>query len=176
MPKVGLKTVNRAKVDVRLAQGDDILKLSKFKKFRGGKAEERVREGHLCFIAEKNGDIVNYAWVSLNETYVNEIERRIRLGSDSVYRYDGYTVPEYRGMGILPTVLTKSSDYLFQNGIKEIYDIVASNNFPSLRAHQKVGSRKMGEITFIRLFKLRRYECKGETAKDCIRLKEMFSI
>ena len=99
---------------------------------------------------EKNGDIVNYTWVSFNETHVGVLERKIRIGSDHAYRYDAYTVPEYRGMGILPTVLTKAAGYLFQNEIKEIYDVVASNNFPSLRSHQKIGSLKMGEVTQIR--------------------------
>ena len=42
------KTGNEAKVDVRLAQSGDILKLiNKFKKFRGGKAEERLRMGRI---------------------------------------------------------------------------------------------------------------------------------
>ena len=174
--KVTPKMVNRAKVEVRIAQSDDIPKLEKFERFRGGKAEQRFKAGHLCFIAEKNGDIVNYTWVSFNETYVAGLERTIRIGSDYAYRYDGYTVPEYRGMGILPTVLTKAAEYLFQNEIKEIYDVVASNNFPSLRSHQKIGSMKMGEVTVIRLFNSRRYKLKGETLTDYIRLKEMFSI
>ena len=119
---------------------------------------------------------MNYTWVSFNETCVDELERTIRIGSDYAYRYDGYTVPEYRGTGILPTVLTKAAEYLFQNEIKEIYDVVASNNFPSLRSHQKIGSLKMGEVTLIRLFNSRRYKLKGETPTDYIRLKEMFSI
>jgi len=150
--------------------------LNKFEKFRRGKAEERFKAGRLCFVAEENGDIVNYVWVGLDATFVDELGREIRIDPASAYRYDGYTVPEYRGLGILPVVLTRVADYLFKNGIEEIYDIVVSDNRPSLRAHEKIGSRKMGEITFIKLFKSTRYRCRGSTARDGLRLKEMFGI
>jgi len=177
LSKFSFKMGNEAKVDVRLAQSSDVLKLvNKFKKFRGGKAEERLKAGHLCFIAEKNGDIVHYKWVSFNKTYVNELERRIRIGSDSAYIYDAYTVPECRGTGISPKVSARIFDYLFQNGIKKIYYLISYNNFPSIRDAEKTGLRNMGEVTLTRLFKLRIYRCKGKTHKDYITLKEMFSI
>jgi len=171
-----LKSANRCKVDVRLAVNTDIPKFQRFQKFRGGEAGERFGAGHLCFIAEKNGGIVNYTWVAFHEAYIDEIERKIRMNHDSAYVYDEYTDPEYRGMGILPAVLMSTLDYLFQNGIKEIYELVGSNNFPSLRSHQKTCSRKMGEVTLFRLFKSKRYRCKGETPDDFRKLKEMLSI
>jgi len=171
-----LKSVTTSKVDVRLADNTDIPRFARFQKFRGGKAGERFKAGHLCFIAEKNGKIMNYTWVALHDAYIDEIERKIKLSPCSAYGYDEYTDPEYRGMGILPVVLMSTSNYLFQSGTKEIYELVSSNNFPSLRSHQKVGSRKMGEITLSRLFNQRRYSCKGETPEDSYKLKEMFSI
>jgi GNAT superfamily N-acetyltransferase len=175
-------TVDEAKVAVRLAHSGDIPKLDRSKRVRVGKVGERwkarmrFKAGHLCFVVEKNGKILNHTWVCFHEAYVDELERKIQIESDSAYRYDEYTDPDYRGMGILPTVLMWSANYLFQNGIKEIYEVVSSNNFPSLRAHQKIGSRKMGEVTLIRLFELKRYRCKGETPRDLIKLKQMFSI
>ncbi|MGD0977598.1 MAG: GNAT family N-acetyltransferase [Candidatus Bathyarchaeia archaeon] len=171
-----LKSVGKSKVDVRLADNTDTPKFDRFQKFRGGKAGERLKAGHLCFIAEKNGKIINYTWVAFHEAYIDEIERKIIVSPCSAYGYDEYTDPEYRGMGVFPMVLGSTSDYLFQNGIKEIYELVSSNNFPSLRSHQKMGSRKMGEITLVRLFNSRRYRCKGETPEDLYKLKEMFSI
>lgn len=177
LSKVCFETGNKANVDVRLAQSGDILKLvKKFKKFRGGKAEERLRVGHLCFIAEKNGDIVSYKWVSFNETYVKELERTIRTGSDSAHIYDAYTVPECRGQGITGKISARIFDYLLQNGIKKTYHLISHNNFPSLRYAEKTGLRNMGEVTLARLFKSSVYNSKGKTAKDHKKIKEMFSI
>ena len=164
------------KVNVRLAGDSDISGLDRFEKFRGGKACERLKAGDLCFIAEKNGKIVSYAWVCFREGYVAELERKIRVNSNSAYGYDEYTDPDYRGKGILPTVLLSVSDYLFRNGIKEIYELVAFNNFPSLRSHRKIGAQGIGEVTLSRSFKLRRYRCKGVTPDDFNKLKEMFQF
>lgn len=174
--KPDLKIVDKAKVDVRLLQGESVSRLNKFEKFRRGIAGKRFEAGHLCFVAEKNGDIVNYVWVSFDATFVDELGREIRIGPQSAYRYDGYTVPEYRGFGILPVVLMRVADYLFKNGIEEIYDVVVSDNLSSLRALEKIGSRKMGEITFVKWFRSIRYGCRGSTAGDRFRLKEMFGI
>ena len=174
--KICFITANKGGVNIRLARSDDILKLKRFEKFKGGKAGERLRAGHLCFVAEKDGKIANYTWVCFNEAFISELERKLHVGPNSAYRYDGFTVPEYRGMGILPRVLAWSSDYLFRNGIKDIYDLVTSNNYPSLRAHAKVGSVKMGEVTLIKLFRLRTYKCKGETPQDYVEIRKIFSI
>jgi GNAT superfamily N-acetyltransferase len=170
-----MPVANRAGVDARLASNYDISKFDRFRKFRGGKAVERLRAGDLCFIAEKNGKIPNYTWICFHEAYVPELEAKIRIDPNSAYRYDAYTDPEYRGRGILPIVLTRASDYLFQNGIERIYDLVSFDNYPSLRSHQKIGSRKMGEVTFFKLFRSKRYRYKGETPEDSHKLEQMFS-
>jgi len=177
LSKIRFETGDKAEVDVRLAQNEDVVRLvKKFEKLRGGKAEERLRAGHLCFMAEKNGDIVHHKWVSFNETYVSELERTIRTGSDSAYIYDAYTVPECRGLGISGKVSARIFDYLIQNGIKKTYHLISHSNFSSLRYAEKTGLRNMGEVTLTRLFKSRIYRCKGKTEKDHKKIKEMFSI
>lgn len=175
-PKVGFQTVSKAEVDVRLAQGGDIPKLARFKTFSAGEAEERLEAGHLCFVAEKNGNIVFYLWVCFNNLYLNELEMEMRIEPDSAHFYSNYTIPEYRGMGIATIAMARALDYLFQNGVKKIYGLIYSDNIPSQRVVKKTGFRKMGEVTLIRLFNSRRYRYKGETPEDYVKLKEMFSI
>lgn len=169
--KIGFETVSKIKVDVRLAQSDDILRLVKLKRFGKG-----LRRDHLCFIAEKNGGIVFHSLVCFNDLYLNVLERKMRIGHDSAHIYSYYTVPEYRCMGIATAGTARALDYLFQNGIKRVYVLIFSYNLASQRVVEKTGFRKIGEITLIRLFMLRRYRCKGETPKDSFILKEMFSI
>lgn len=74
-----LKSVTKAEVDIRLADDGDVPKFERFEKFGRGKAGERFKSGHLCFIAEKNGKIVNYTWVCFHEAYVEELERKMRI-------------------------------------------------------------------------------------------------
>lgn len=90
--------------------------------------------------------------------------------------YDSYTVPEYRELEIAPRAMEKVFSYLWERGTKRVYVCVLHNNFPSLRAVTKEGFRKIGAITYTRLFKLRLYQCEGETEEDYNKLKEMFSL
>lgn len=163
-------------IEIRLLRRSDFPRPNTLKSLRYGQAESRLAAGHLCFIAEKGSDIANYTWVCFDEAFVGELERIIRLGPNCAYRYDVYTVPKYRGKGILPVVLVNVADYLFQNGITVIYDAVTSDNYSSLRAYEKIGSRKMGEVTLFRLFGCNRYKCEAETAEDSSRLKQMLLI
>jgi ribosomal protein S18 acetylase RimI-like enzyme len=165
-----------SEVEVRLLRSADVPKLNKLKGLRAGKVEERLKAGHLCFIGEKNGDIVHYRWICFNEAPVDELERKIRVRPNSAYMYDAYTVPNYRGKGIHPVVLTNAADYLFQSGIKEMYSVIMSNNYSSLRTWQKIGSQKIGEVTFVKLFNSRIYKCKAKTTRDYAKLKEMLSL
>jgi GNAT superfamily N-acetyltransferase len=171
------ETRDKAEVDVRAVQWKDILDVvTKFKKFRGGEIEKRLRAGHLCFIAEKKGCIVGYKWVSFNETYVAGLERTIRTDSDSAYIYDAFTVPECRGQGITGQISARIYDHLLQTGIKKTYEIISKNNFSALRYAEKTELRNMGEVTLTRLFNSRVYRLKGKTMKDSKRIKELFSI
>ena len=79
-PKAGLKTASKVRVgqvNVRLAQSGDISKLVGFKTLKRGEVEERFKLGHLCFIAEANGNVVFYLWASLKDRYVNVLERKL---------------------------------------------------------------------------------------------------
>lgn len=165
----------KVEVDVRVVQRDDFPKIAeKLKKFEI-RAQERFEMGHTCIVAEVHDDIVHFKWVAFKESYVGELERKIRISPDSAYVYSGYTVPEYRGLGISPKVMEKTLQHLSEMGIKKVYACVRHNNFPMLRVKQKETFRKIGTITYTRIFKLRLYQHEGETEEDYNELKEMFS-
>jgi GNAT superfamily N-acetyltransferase len=168
--KVHVKKVNE--VEIRPFQPNDLPKL---KKFIGPRAEKRLKNGDVCFIAEKEADIVHYEWICFNE-HETGLQRKIRVGPNSAYLYDTYTVPKYRGKGINPAVYTNVVNYLSQRGIKEIYFIILSNNYISLRTSQKATPRKIGEVTLIKLLGKKIYKCKAETTRDYVKLKELLSL
>jgi len=166
----------QAKVEpeVRIAQKIDISKLAEKIGARG--MNEGIRKGHLCFIADMDGEILHYKWVAFDEAYVSELDRNIYFDSNSAYIYSVYTVPDYRGFGLDPKVTTKVFDYLNKKGIEKVYILVRHNNLPSLRVIQKVGYRKMGEIRFIQVLGFRKYTYEGETEKDCSKIEEMLLL
>jgi len=175
--KVCFPTEKSAELTVRLAKSDDILRLKRIEKFNDGEAQRRLNAGHLCFVALNGGHLANYAWFCFHECYIDELETNIRVSPGSVYRYDVFTLPAYRGKSVFPSAFQESSNYLFQNGIKEMYGLVDSSNSPMLRVYEKAGtaSRKIGEVTYIRLLNRRKYLFRGTTPADHNKLLEMFS-
>jgi GNAT superfamily N-acetyltransferase len=168
---------NEYKVNVRIAQSSDISFLKhNFAKFKGEKADKRLNLGHLCFVAEKNGNIVHYTWVAFEEIHLKKLNRKLQMESDAAYIYDVYTLPEYRGRGISSTVYAKIFEYLLEKGFKRAYCLISSNNYPSLRVAEKTGLRNIGEITLIGFFKLRKSIFKSKTFEDYMKLKKMFSF
>ncbi len=156
---------------MQLAKDSDVLKI--IRKFKRLNAIDRVNKGHLCFLATLHGDIVHYKWVAFNEFYV--FGMKCRISPNSAYVYDAYTASEYRGLGISSKMTTNIFDYLRQKGTKKAFACVVYNNFPSLRVMQKLGYRKMGEITIIRILsKLWIKKYQGETQEDYYKLREMF--
>lgn len=102
--------------------------------------------------------------------------RKIRISADSAYLFGSFTVPDYRGLGIAPKVMEKAFQYLSRIGIKRVYGVQRQNNIPNLRVRQKEGWRKIGEVTYIRIFKLGFYKLRGETKEDYDKLSEMLSV
>ena len=175
--KVHFSTEKSAGLTVRLAKSEDIRRLQRLAKFNDGMAQQRLNAGHLCFVALNSGSLANYAWFCFHEGYIDELETKIRVTPGSVYRYDVFTLPAYRGRGIFPSAFEESSKYLSQNDIKEMYGLVDSNNSPMLRVYEKAGiaSQKIGDVTYIRLLNWRRYVFRGTTHADQDKLLEMFS-
>lgn len=167
----------KVKIDVKLARRDNFAKIARaakrLKKFEV-KPKERLKMGDICISAEMHGDLVFLAWLAFNEAYVDELERTLRVGSGSAYLYDAYAVPEYRGLGIAPRAVEEAFNYVYERGIIRVYTCVRHNNFPSLRAVHKLGFRKIGTITFTRVFKFKSYKFEGETEEDYNKLKEIF--
>jgi GNAT superfamily N-acetyltransferase len=175
--KVHFPNEKSAGLIARPAESDDIRRLQKLAKFHNGEVQQRLKAGDLCFVALSDGNLANYAWFCFSEEYINELERNIRVSAGSAYRYDVFTLPAYRGKGVFPSAFEESSKYLSQNGIKELYGLVDSSNSPMLRVYEKAGiaSRKIGNVTYIRLLNRRRYVFRGTTRADDNKLLEMFS-
>jgi len=176
-------------VDIRLVQREDFLRITdRFRKLRIEEIglahflpsttllKKRFEMGHICIATDIRGDFVNLLWAAFHEVYAGLLERKMRMSSDLVFLYGFYTVPKHRGLGILPKALGKAFNYLYERGIRKVYACIRHDNFPSLRAVQKVGFRKIGTITYTRIFKLRLYRCEGETEEDHKKLKWMFSF
>jgi GNAT superfamily N-acetyltransferase len=159
----------------------DIVSRDQFLK-HGGKfkqivpsAEARFESGDLCFGALLDGKYVHIKWVGLDKWYDSDVGRYLQLGSDSAYVYDGYTLSEYRGLGLTSVVLDETFQYLQKNGIKKAYSLIDEKNAASLRVKFKENARIIGTVTFFKIFGLKLLRVNGETAQDHKKLIALYS-
>lgn len=171
------KKIHRVAI-AKVAEDEDIMRLAtQFEKFRRGLAERRVRQGNLCFLAYVGEKIAHYRWVALGETEMDAQPRayiwKVRIGSDSAYSFDAFTVPEYRGLGIGPYVLNEVLDYLNKRQASRLYALVDKENWPGIRAVGKEGYRLVGEIILRKIFRYQVIRYNAETVEDQQTMKQI---
>jgi len=176
LPDPCIRADIKAEISVKIFKTDDFSKISKdFENFFEIEAKRRLKLGHISFGAELDGEFVHLTWISFDEAYVGSLERKIRVYPNSAYVYDTYTVPEYRGLGIAPKVMNAALHYLYKTKkIRTAYMAISEDNVPSLRTAQKETFRKIGAITYTRIYKLKLYRFEGETREDYNKLRAMF--
>lgn len=109
---------------------------------------ERWRRGDKCYAARVDGAVAGWVWVSRRLTYVKELGRWFRPGRREAYVYDGFTIVEHRGEGILPAILSRIAADLARKGAARIWTFVESDNRASLRACRRAGYRPAGRIRY----------------------------
>lgn len=169
-----------AKIDVEVCMitNDELQKIAEnFENLTEEEAERRLKMGHLCFGAILKGKIVHLRWVSLNETYIGDLERKLEVPPGSAWVYDAYTILKYRGSGISPKVFSEIAHYLKEvKHIEKVYLAISHDNFPSLRTAQKEGLRKIAVVAYMRIWRWRLYRLKSEIGGEANMVRRMLSI
>ncbi len=125
---------------IRQLTESDVPALKRMKQeANGARFYRRMRDSKLGFVAEHNGRILHYSWVSLADEFESWSGRWVRLGANEAYVYDGFTSPDARGRGIYPAVLRGIETRLSEKGIRRLWIIIGRNNAPSLRAAARAG-------------------------------------
>jgi GNAT superfamily N-acetyltransferase len=114
-------------------------------------------EGQKCFVARYDHKIVGWLWIIRNGFYDYRLHRLIGLSDTEDYYLGLFTIPEFRGKGIM--------DYLYLETIQiqlkqsHILDhcaiaFVDTHNISSQKVFSKVGFDKVGHIGLIGIFGL----------------------
>ena len=118
--------------------------------------KERMRIGHFCFVAESEGKICGVLWVGFHNLYVAEIGKVITFRDNEAMFYDAFTVPSYRGKGIISKAYEFSTKHLLTNNKNTFYVIVSRENKASLKSVKKVNFCAFGIITSLNFFGYRK--------------------
>ena len=141
----------RLPITIRLATIADLKRFDGVATFSEIKTyAKRFARGHICFIALHQDQLIGYNWAT---TEVDpELEgASVRLRPGDVYISYAFTVPAYRGQGVVPALAACRLRYLQEMGYQRAIAIVDVKNHAALAAGRKVGYQEIGRATFRRI-------------------------
>lgn len=106
---------------------------------------ERIKNGHMFYVAKQNEKIIGYCWYLINIVKIPEFDITLYLKPDEVCSVNSYIQPEHRGKGIRNYMRAYEYNELIKKGYTRSLTFVNDNNKASLRMHQKWGSVQIGE-------------------------------
>lgn len=115
----------------------------------------RLAHGRFCFLAfpeAKPDELIAYCWAT---TQVDpDIDKLcLDLPAKTAYVDDAYTVPAYRHQGVQTAIHLFRLQHLQRLGYKRVVLIIDVKNRASQNLAQKLGYQKIGQATFLRVWR-----------------------
>jgi len=115
-------------------------------------SNSRFHHGNICFCLLHQKKVVSYCWIAFDEEWIREIEMLIKPKDREAYLFDAFTLPEYRGKNLFPTVLSNTLNYLKAKGYHRVLIFALNSNRASIKAIQKASFRHFQCVIFLKLF------------------------
>lgn len=113
----------------------------------------RLEAGRVCLVAERDGRVLGYTWIS--ERVDPAIETLPReLPPSAAYLWDLYVLPPERNGGVGSALVSARLDFAARLGYAEGWRMVAPRNHASLRTVAKTagtGTRVVGEVRYVKV-------------------------
>lgn len=121
-------------------------------------ARAGLDKGAVAFCVFVNGDIAHIGWVGLSSEAKNSFDPvpyHVDFSSGEACTGGTYTVPKYRGMGLMAYVYCKRFEYLRERGITVSRNAVTVDNAASQKVHAKFGPRIYARARYLRVLNLK---------------------
>lgn len=132
--------------------------IREYNEFRGTPdsrtAEERLRAGHICFMARHRGRIAGLRWVATGRAWSEYLGQEIPLADDEVFLYDAFTSPEVRGQRIFPALTHEIHRHFADSGRRRALCHTLPENRAAMNAD--TGYERIGTVGYVGTGPLRR--------------------
>lgn len=118
---------------------------------------ERFRNGSICIAATKGGELLGFMWLQFGSMYAPDLQMRLDLGnrSDLAWDYDIFIRPKYRLGKVFGRLWAEANEELRRRGCIGTLSSVLIENGGSVRAHVRLGAKKIGWVVMIRIGRAR---------------------
>ena len=120
----------------------------------------RLLASHRCFVARHEGQIVHACWAATGRAWVDYLKRELVLPADTVYHYDAFTMPAFRGRNISAFRVTEAARQFRASGYGYLMALVVPENRAAFRPPEKGGYRAVGTMGYIGLGPWRYHFCR----------------
>jgi ribosomal protein S18 acetylase RimI-like enzyme len=113
--------------------------------------DQTIGAGVEAIGALRGGSIASYLWISphppaLKDHFALEFDERL------AYFYKAFTLPAFRGMGLMPAVLRAALESCASRGYRGAVACIDIANRPSWKAFRSAGFKTIATIRFAKIF------------------------
>lgn len=118
------------------------------------KIEERLKEGHLCFLGTLDNLPVSYHWVQTSGMhFVQPAGKDMSIDEGRFMIYHTRVADEVKGKRINPFVICTILTEMKNNGYTEGLIYTASTNISNQKSLERIGFKKITEVSSLKLGK-----------------------
>ncbi len=143
----------QVEVSFRLAEITDVESMDEEHYNYNPEAKEysvkRLMKGDECVLALYHDKIVGYVWVMKGYMELSQF-KHIEIPKDKAYIYNNFVLKEFRGKRILNAMDAFVIEKLRKEDKKYLLTTVAQDNQPPIKARDRMGFEKKGEILYIK--------------------------
>jgi GNAT superfamily N-acetyltransferase len=149
----------RVPLEVREANLDDFERYEEA--FAAGgvdlrEARRRHERGDLCLIALSGNEPVSFDWSTFRPFYAPELDVTVDLGPGDAFGVFTFTLPEWRGKGIYPAIMSHKHRHLLSRGCSRTISYIAANNIQSLKGVQRAAQERTRTVWAIHVAGVKR--------------------
>jgi GNAT superfamily N-acetyltransferase len=113
--------------------------------------DQALGDGAEAFGALRGSSIASSLWISphppaLNGEFALEFDERL------AYFYRAFTLPEFRGLGLMPAVLQAALESCASRGYRGVVSCIDIANRPSWRAFRSAGFKTIATFRYAKVF------------------------
>jgi len=130
-------------------------------------AEEReietaIKQNHYYPNVRYQGNIIGYIKVGYGEVYVMDFDKIVRFQNGTAYIYDVLTLPDFRGQGIAPFLVTEVMRFLKQRGYKRLLCHIPEWNTASASSFTKCSFERIKRIRYCKILGMECFSTRPE--------------
>lgn len=111
----------------------------------------KEEEEHIYLVATYHKEIIGYIKIAVNEVYILDYEKTLRLPARTAMIYDTFVLPKHRRKGVGSALISESLKQLSLRGYEVVWCHIPPWNTASIRAYSNVGFKKVARIRFVKI-------------------------